>query len=642
MSPRRHGFGRHARGALVSIAATAMLVACGSPAAGQAPAPTEYVLAFPEPHQHWMQVEATFHDLSPDVPLQLRMSRTSPGRYALHEFARNVYDVRASGAARQPLAVTRVGPHRWDVTGHDGLVTVAYKVYGNRLDGTYLAVDGTHAHLNMPAALMWARGLDDRSARVTLRQPAGRQWRVATQLFSTADPLVFTAPNLQYLMDSPIEFGNFELRQFEVPPIGEGPAAVVRVAMHHQGSSGDLDQYVRRVERIVREQQAMLGELPAFDPGHFTFIVDYLPWAHGDGMEHRNSAVITSPSSIALGGARLLDTVAHEFFHVWNVERIRPRSLEPFDFDEAAASHDLWLAEGFTSYVEELTMLRAGLTPLDEALARLAAPLNQVLVGSAARLRPAAEMSVMAALVDGARAADPTNLDVTYISYYTYGAALGLGLDLELRSRSNGAVSLEDYFRGMWARFGPSDGAPPGKVARPYTAADAEAVLGDVSGDTDLARTFFARHVWGREPMGYARLLEAAGLVLRQAAPGAAWLGTLRFEPAASGLRVAAPADFDSPAHRAGLAADDVLESIEGRTIADAAELAATLRARAPGDAIAIVVRRRGERVTLRGTLAADPRLELVTMESTGATPSAAQRALREAWLASKVAIPRS
>jgi predicted metalloprotease with PDZ domain len=612
-----------------------MLALWALPAAGQALA-TEYVLSFPEPHQHWLQVEVTFRDLPQEAPLQVRMSRTSPGRYALHEFAKNVYDVRAFDATGRPLPATRVSPHQWNVTAHAGIVTVAYKVFGNRLDGTYLAVDGTHAHMNIPATLMWARGLEARPARVTLHQPPGRHWRVATQLFATGDPLVFTAPNLQYLMDSPIEFGGIEIRQFEVPSLGVGRGAVIRVAMHHEGSAADFDQYVRNVERIVREQLAVFGELPEFEPGHFTFIVDYLPWAHGDGMEHRNSTVITSPGSIALSGPRLLDTVAHEFFHVWNVERIRPRSLEPFDFEEAAAAHELWIAEGVTSYMEELTLLRTGLAEFDEALRRLAGALNEVLTGPAPRLRSVAEGSVMAALVDGARAVDQTNLDITYISYYVHGAALGLGLDFELRIRSDGRTSLENYLRAMWECFGRAEGAPPGYVARPYTLADAEAVLAEVSGDADFARGFFAAHVWGREPMEYGRLLQAAGLVLRPAAPGAAWLGELRLEASLTGARIAAPTAFDSPAYRAGLSADDIVQAVDGKKIEDGTTLLAALRARAPGDEVEIVLRRRGEQVTTRALLAANPRLELVTLESTGATPSAAQRAFREAWLASR------
>src|SRR6185295_10441996 len=320
----------------------------------EAAAPVSYRFSFPEPQHRWMQVEASFTDLG-SAPLELRMSRSSPGRYSLHDFAKNVYDVHAFAAGGSELPATRPDPYGWSVDGHGGSVTVKYKVYGDRVDGTYLAVDETHAHINMPAAIMWARGLDDRPVSVTFAQPAGRRWRVATQLHAGASPLEFTAPNLQYLMDSPSEFGPVVIRQFTVGP------RTFRFSAHHNGSDAELDAYVKDVEKIVRQEGEIYGEYPEYEPGAYTFLADYLPWASGDGMEHRNSTVITSAGSIASARGDLLDTVAHEFFHCWNVERIRPKGLEPFDFDRANISGELWLAEGFTQYYGPIALQRAGL-----------------------------------------------------------------------------------------------------------------------------------------------------------------------------------------------------------------------------------------------------------------------------------------
>ncbi len=133
------------------------------------------------------------------------MSRTSPGRYALHEFAKNVFDVRPRTARASRSPPTRPDPHQWDFAGHDGTVVVTYKIFGDRTDGTYLGIDAVHAHMNIPAALMFVRGWFERPARVTFVQPPGKKWKVATQLFPTGDPLVFTAPNIHYLMDSPTD-----------------------------------------------------------------------------------------------------------------------------------------------------------------------------------------------------------------------------------------------------------------------------------------------------------------------------------------------------------------------------------------------------------------------------------------------------
>ena len=134
--------------------------------------PIRYRLSFPAPAHHWAQIEVTFTGLPP-APLEARMSRASPGRYAVHEFAKNVYDVHAFDGQGSELTPTRPDPAEWAIAGHDGTVRLAYKIYGDVVDGTYLAIDTTHAHLNMPATLMWARGLDDRAVRVTFDLPPG-------------------------------------------------------------------------------------------------------------------------------------------------------------------------------------------------------------------------------------------------------------------------------------------------------------------------------------------------------------------------------------------------------------------------------------------------------------------------------------
>jgi len=318
----------------------------------QAASPVHYHVSFPEPQHRWMQVEATFPDLD-EATLELRMSRSSPGRYSLHDFAKNVYDVHVSGADGRELQPSRPDPYGWNVSGHGGRVTVKYRVYGDRVDGTYLAIDPTHAHINMPAAMMWAHGLEDRPISIDFDQPPGADWRIVTQLHGEASS--FTAPNLQYFMDSPVEFGRVDAREFTVN------GSRFRVALHQAGSEIELDAFASEVQKVVREEGAIYGEFPRYEPGVYTFIADYLPWADGDGMEHRNSTVITTMRALRQDLVDVADTVAHEFFHCWNVERIRPKALEPFDFERADLTSELWLAEGFTQYYGPLALQRAGL-----------------------------------------------------------------------------------------------------------------------------------------------------------------------------------------------------------------------------------------------------------------------------------------
>ena len=423
-----------------------------------------------------MQVDATFPEIGLG-PLDLRMSRASPGRYALHDFAKNVYELRAFGADGREIAATQPDPYGWRVEQHGGSVTVRYKVFGDRIDGTYLAIDPTHAHINMPAVVLFGRGLDDRSATITFEAPPGHPaWRVATQLLAGTSPLEFAAPNLQYLMDSPAEFGPIALQQFVVD------GHTFRFAAHHTGTEDELKGFVSDVEKIVREQRSIYGEYPTYEPGYYTFLADYLPYASGDGMEHRNSTVITSSASIASNRRGLLGTVAHEFFHNWNVERIRPRSLEPFDFEAANMSGELWLAEGFTQYYGPLTLSRTGLVDLPTTAGAFGELITAVTMTPAYRLRSAEDMSRMAAFTDGGRTIDRTNWSITYISYYPFGGAIALALDLTLRERFDGRVTLDDYMRAMWRMHGAPGGSRPGYVDRPYTLADAEARLAEVTG----------------------------------------------------------------------------------------------------------------------------------------------------------------
>jgi predicted metalloprotease with PDZ domain len=595
--------------------------------------PVSYRLSFAQREHRLMHVEMTLPDL-PAGPLQLRMSRSSPGRYAMHEFAKNVFDVSVADEQGNPLPFTRPNPHQWDVAQHGASVRVSYRIFGDRVDGTYLGIDSTHAHINMPAALLWARGLDERPVEVRFERPTGTDWRVATQLFPTADPLVFTAPNLAYLMDSPAEFGAFDTRTFSIQDGARTPE--FRLTVHHRGDGAELDGFVRDVEKIVREERGVFREFAPFEGNTYTFLADYLPWANGDGMEHRNSTVITSSQSIRSARQDLLGTVAHEFFHSWNVERIRPASLEPFDFEDQNVSGELWLAEGFTSYYEPLISTRAGLIGIREFADEIGGAVNRVLTSPGRLVRSAEEMSRHAPLVDAATAIDRTNFDNTFISYYTWGEALGLGLDLTLRERSNGRFTLDDYMRALWQRHGKPGGRAPGHVEKPYTMSDLQQALAEVSGHDAFAAEFFRRFIQGREVVDYASLLRRAGFLLRPLAGSGAWFGNVRLENTSGGVRVAAAAPFGSPLFEAGIDREDVIVALGGVPVPSEGELRRLVAQRKPGDDVSVVFERRGERVTSTVRLAQDPRREVVPAEDAGQPLTAAQKQFRTAWLASQ------
>jgi len=477
----------------------------------------EYRFSFPERAQHRMDVDVTFAEL-PAEPLQLRISRSSPGRYSLHDFAAAVDRMVITTTDGRPLTTEHPQPNEWNVADHPATVHVRYRVSGNRIDGTYAAIDAAHAHLNMPAVILWARGLEHRAARVTFEPTASTtSWQVATQLYPTDAPLTFTAPNLQYLMDSPAEFGRIVWRTFEapVPTDASSVAPTIRIALHHLGTDAEADAFADGARRIVEEERQLFGEFPPYERNTYTFLADFLPSAGNDGMEHRNSSVLTNSASLATSRMFLLDTLAHEFLHGWNVERIRPRSLEPFDFERANVSGELWFAEGVTSYYDGLIMVRAGLWTLDDLLADLGAAVSKVVASPATKRRSAEDMSRLAPEVDLASGGAAAATNATYISHYTFGAALGLGFDLTIRERTRSAASLDDVMRMLWRDFGRFGGREVGYVDRPYTISDIRRVLADVTHDAQLAGMFIGRYVEGYHVMNYERLLKSAGLVLR-------------------------------------------------------------------------------------------------------------------------------
>jgi predicted metalloprotease with PDZ domain len=354
-------------------------------------------------------------------------------------------------------------------------------------------------------------------------------------------------------------------------------------------------------------------------------------------MEHRNSTIITSSRSLRNDHDGLIDTVAHEFFHCWNVERIRPRSLEPFDFERANMSGELWLAEGFTQYYGPLALSRAGLADLQTTADRLGELVSAIAVNPGREVRSVEEMSRMAPFTDGGRTNDPTNWGNTVVSYYPFGGAIALAMDLSLRDRSNGRVTLDDFMRAMWRVHGKPGGAREGYVDRPYTIDDAEARLAEVSGDRGFAREFFARYVHGREIADYTRLLLGAGLVLRKENPGQAWWGDLRVEYRSGAVRVGVRPLSNTPAYAAGLDLDDELRQVDGTRVGSADDLAAVMKRHKPGDRISVVYAdRSGIPKSTEVTLAEDPRLEIVPGEAAGARPTAEQRAFRASWLGAK------
>ncbi|MDT0643138.1 PDZ domain-containing protein [Zunongwangia sp. F363] len=570
-----------------------------------------YNVSFKNAIHHEANIKATFPELNSEV-LTLRMSRTSPGRYALHEFIKNVYGVKATNSKGEELEVTRPDAYSWEISGHDGTVNIEYTLFANRADGTYTQVDLTHAHLNIPATFIYAEELKQRLIEVTFNTEGHPDWKIATQLKHLNGNKYF-APNLYYFMDSPTEISDFDLREYTVD--GQN----IRFVLHHPGTEQEFDKYWEQVKKIVAQEKAVYGELPDYDFGEYTFLACYMPNVSGDGMEHRNSTVLTDVESLAEGGMKgNIGTVSHEYFHSWNVERIRPKSLEPFNFSEANMSGALWFAEGFTSYYTGLILCRAGITTPEEYVNSLNGPFNYVWNSPARQYFNPIEMSFQAPFVDAATSVDPVNRQNTFISYYSYGSILGLALDLKLREKG---LNLDDFMKLVWETYGEPE--------NPYTIDDLELSLSKYAGK-EFASDFFSNYIYHSNMPDYKKLFASVGLDISQN-ESEAYIGA-SVSDTEKGLVISRGPQKGTPAYIAGLEEGDRINTINSTQISNKEEWDQKMANFEPGDTFKISVTSYGMERTAEVKLQPDPTYNINIDENA----SASAKAAREKWLSAK------
>ncbi len=582
----------------------------------QAQTYTRYEISFDNRVHHEARIKVTFNKLEQKV-LEVKMSRSSPGRYAVHEFAKNVYAVSATDGQGKPLDVTRPFTNQWNISGHNGTVIFEYTLFANRAGGTYSGVDELHAHLNIPATFVWAKDLEHRPIHLKVNLPEDSNWKVATQLRNEGNDTYY-APDTYYFMDSPILMADLHLREREID--GQN----IRLALNTPATDKEVDTYFEEVIKIVEQQKAVFGELPKFDFGEYTFLSNYMPNASGDGMEHRNSTFVVSskPLDRPLGNTSM-GTMSHEFFHAWNVERIRPASLEPFNFEDANISGELWFAEGFTSYYTNLIRARSGNISQEQYINGLGGAVNYVMNAPGTRYFTPIEMSYRAPFVDAAASIDPTNNNNIFISYYTYGSVIGLALDMSLRTMDNGKT-LDGYMAHVWKTHG--------KNEIPYSVRDLEGRLGEYAG-ADFAEEFFGKYIFQSQMPDYVSLFEKMGVSFDRTNEGGVTLGgNLRLRDGFAQL--SSNAVVGSPLYEAGIEREDEIIAIAGVRMEDIDRLniQEILQQFKPGNDIEISANRLGKRVFAKVTLGED--MSRRTSWDQNANAKAQKR--REDWLKAK------
>ncbi|APG60594.1 M61 family metallopeptidase [Christiangramia salexigens] len=553
-----------------------------------------YNISFENAVHHEAKIKASFPKIKTGK-LKLRMSRTSPGRYALHEFAKNVYGLKATNSKGEALPISRPDPYSWIVSGHDGTVNIEYILYANRGDGTYSQIDETHAHLNIPATFIYSEELKHRPIEVNFDVREDLNWKIATQLEKLSQNK-YSAPDLYYFMDSPVEISDHDVKEFELQ------GKKIQFVLHHPGTDTEFEEYFDQVIRIVKQETAVFGELPDYDYGKYTFLACYMPNVSGDGMEHRNSTILTDIESLADGGMKgNIGTVAHEFFHGWNVERLRPEDLEPFSFSEVNMSEGLWFAEGFTSYYTGLILCRAQVNSEKEYIEGLAGTFNYVWNSPAREYFNPIQMSMQAPFIDAATSVDPVNRENTFISYYSYGSSLGLALDLSLKQND---LNLDDFMKLMWTKYGKKEIA--------YDVKDIEETLIEYAGP-EFGTKFFQEYIHSSKMPDYKNLMKSVGVKLEQETNENYFGATLKNTE--NGLEITRNTFKNSPAYKAGLDHGDLITSVNGEPITSVEDFNKLIKNSKKNAVIEIGFERFGKPKITEVKLGSDPHYKISLME---------------------------
>jgi predicted metalloprotease with PDZ domain len=577
-----------------------------------------YRLSMSRPTSHLFEVAIAIElpEQLRNKPVQLQMAKWSPGRYAVFDFAKNVQEFRANGR------VTRVDDQTWSVEpAGTNTVNVSYKVFANDLSGTFSQLDERHANYNGASIFMYVVGHKPDPVKLTIQPPAG--WKIVNGRMDQPGQTEWQFPNWDVMIDTSTEIApDWTQDTFEVD------GKKYHVVVHSFGAEGGKrPSLVKDIERIVRAQIAMWGQ-PEFTD--YTFLIHYAADDHsGDGMEHLTSTQIIEPGALGEAGTyeETLGTVSHEFFHVWNVKRLRPEELGPWDFTRPLRTRGLWVAEGFTNYYGHLMLRRAGIWSDRKFLERQSQTIERIENAPGSRLMSAEESSLSAPFIDDAPHAQLTNLRNTSISYYPKGELIGMVMDLLIRGRSKGRSSLDDVMRRMYDEFYlKSPNSSYYLRGRGYQTEDLERVVAQVSG-TDFG-DFFKRHIRDVEVLPYEEAFSYVGLRMTK---------TQAREPFDAGLSL----EFEdetamienvrngSPAEEAGLQAADEIVSLAGR--APTKSWLKTLARFKPGDSIPITVKRDRRTIKTNLVLKDVERFDYQIEEDSRAT--AEQKALRNAWL---------
>jgi predicted metalloprotease with PDZ domain len=600
--------------------------------------PIRYRIQARHPEAHLFEVTCTVADPDP-AGQRFALPAWIPGSYLIRDFARHVVSIHAATRGTA-VGLTKTDKHTWRAAPCTGPLTVTAEVYAWDLSVRGAHLDATHGFFNGPSVFLRALGKEDRRCEVDIVAPPGRghaAWRVATALASAgARPGgfgLYAADDYDELIDHPVEMGDFTHAAF----VAGGVPHEIAITGRHRA---DVARLVHDLKRLCEQHIRFWGGPAPMD--RFVFLVTAVGEGYG-GLEHRAStALLCSRDDLPQPGAReatesyrtFLGLASHEYFHTWNVKRIKPQAFTPYDLDRENYTTLLWAFEGVTSYYDDLLLVRCGLLQPEQYLEALGRSITQLLRSPGRRRQSVAESSWDAWIKYYRQDENAPN---AIVSYYGKGSLVALCADLLIRGRTRGRRSLDDVMRALWRRYGRTGmGVPEDGVERL-----AEEVSGVRLG------TFFDRALRSTAELPLESLLETVGVQMelrpaesaadrggRPAAKGAKSLAarvTLGARTAGEGNDLKLTHVLDGgAAQAAGLAAGDVLVALDGLRVTPRNLEAALARLR-PGDSARALAFRRDElnEVTLR--FSAPPADTCVLRFAP--KPGAGATRLRRGWL---------
>ena len=575
-----------------------------------------YEISFSEPQAHYVDVSMEISGLMAEY-LDLKMPVWTPGSYLIREFGKNVESFEAFNAAGLSLNTEKVNKNTWRVTTQkNGRVKVSYRVYSFEISVRTSFVDESHAFLSPTGIFMYPEGQLNAASTITIK-PYKNWTKISTGLeMAGSKANTFNAPDFDVLYDSPFEIGNQDIFEFDA-------AGVKHEVVMYGGGNYDKDILKRDMAKIVVEQTKTFGVNPN---KRYVFIVHNFN-SGGGGLEHLNSTVLGASRNsynTEAGRLRFLGLVSHEYFHLWNVKRLRPIALGPFNYNEENYTTNLWIAEGFTAYYQDIYTKRAGLQSPESFVMNLANTISQVENQPGNRVDPVSQASFDAWIKQYRPNENSAN---STVSYYSKGALIALIMDLEIIHSTAGKSGLDEVMKAMYDEYFV-------RKSRGYTDAEFKAMAEKITGKS--FDSMYADYINGVKTIDYSKYLNYAGLTLiDDAASGKdAYLGAVT--SLKDGKIIISNVSRQSPAWVGGLNVNDEILAMNDQRINNVSdprlsEVDKFIANKRAGDKVRVLVNRDSQLLHIDVVLVRNPNHKFRIAPIGTSTP--AQVAVMKRWL---------